>query len=406
MRDNRGTIYTDTQNVSVINHNMASNPKYRKFSPSSSSQHMPTPSTSGIAQHQQVQHAATTPNRASISPTQQSLNLSPEVLSRDDVNYYRRQRAISIKGRNVLFEVFQWTFQGNVSEIKVFIINDRKKKRLFNNDQLKLLDSGEYDISMLFLFLKHFCGLADPLNAIWTALGGQSLESRIYELKCYRNVIAHGIGNQQMTDQELERELLKIENLLTDILKLAAKHTGQDPKKVSKLVTEIKQYFQQLQEKVREPLDLSDTSQISNLREELAKLSDAFLSEIQIDCGKELCQSYPDEFELELVHWIIKDLKVRPSLMFTKMIIQEDVSMSRPSLNLQPRDMNYEELLVLKRRDGVLPDVLIVSGEGGVGKSTLLKYLVENWVKEMSRNQGQHVTEIQNLCNYSVLLYF
>ncbi|XP_042856411.1 uncharacterized protein LOC122243016 isoform X2 [Penaeus japonicus] len=319
-------------------------------------------------------------------------------LTRHTVNGFRYQVAMITKGRAVLVRVVEWMYQGGPCVKTYFLSSGYSRadyKRKFNNEQRSLLERGapfkEYDISLLYIILQLMCGLTGPNDPSWTSPpAGQPLEHLLYKVKQKRNNIAHTNDVQQMSDQKLAKELKELGRLFSRILRLAGHRCGIRPHVFRDEIWGIKQDFRDLFSKVREPLQASDLDKLPQLQQEIRVFQEALRQSVQQESRRELHDFYPLLWDVTLAQWLYPDLKIRPSLNFTNLVIIEDTSTMTPSQeqNYQPCDISHENLLQVAPRSGRLPEVIIISGEGGIGKTTLLKHMLEMWVRDPSQIKG------------------
>lgn len=316
-------------------------------------------------------------------PVQASGSRPPTLpLTRDVVNNFRFQVAVMLKGQRVLVEAFRWNYQGG-SSVKDFLLQkfgtNKRMKEIFNKDQRDVLDSGkpceEYDISLLNILFQHACGTAGTA----TDGAGQSLGKLVHELKQERNDISHVNKILPMTDQDLLAKLVRLETLLCNIARLAGSHSGTRSDIIDDLISEIQDDFKELMTKVREPLSTSDYNM---LQQEIKLFQNVLQNKVEQDSRLELESVYSQMWDVALVQWLYPDQAIRPSLNFTNLVIKEDTSSSMPSQQHQPRIISHTDILEVRRRDGGLPDVLVISADGGMGKTTLLKYMMEKWVTD------------------------
>ncbi|XP_042891334.1 uncharacterized protein LOC122265910 isoform X2 [Penaeus japonicus] len=329
------------------------------------------------------------------------------VLTRHAVNGFRYQVAVITKGRAVLVQVVEWMYQGGPCVKTYFLSLGHSKadyKRKFNSEQRSLLEKGasfkEYDISLLYTVLQLMCGLAGPGNPAWASPPtGQPLEHLLHKVKVKRNNIAHTNDVQQMSDQKLIKKLRKLRCLFSRILRMAGNRCGIHPHIFRGQVWEIKQNFQDLLKKVREPLQASDLDKFPQLQQEIKAFQKALQNKVREASEQELHCLYPQLWDVALAQWLYPDLKIRPSLNFTNLVIKEDISTLSPSQQKQhqPRDISHKDLLQITDIFGRLPEVIIISGEGGIGKTTLLKHMLEMWVRDP--------LQIKGLKDVSPLLY-
>lgn len=334
--------------------------------------------------------------------------------TRDTVNGFRYQVAVNDHGRNVLVEVLKWRYRGGNLSVKEYFRTlgrpNKEYKTMFQADQHQILDRETpyllnvdatfrgYDLSLLFVILRNFCGLEGSDSDAWKKpASGKKLEYLINRLKKERNDIAHTKEVKQMSDAKVIKKLKWLKRLLSRIIRTAGTISKKKPHIPRALIAGIKQEFRGLLAKVREPLDPDDLSLLPQLQKELMIFRNIIKEKVKEDSREELCELYPYLWDVTLAKWLYPDLTVRPSLNFTNLIIKEDTSRSM-TINAQPRTISHEDILQVRRRDNDLPEVLIISGEGGMGKTTLLKFLTETWV--------ENPKQITGLENVSHLIYF
>ncbi|XP_047490384.1 uncharacterized protein LOC125040017 [Penaeus chinensis] len=335
-------------------------------------------------------------------------------LTRHIINGFRYQVAVNEHGRNALVEVLKWTYKGGSLSVKKYFETqggtNKKFKEIFNAEQRNILNKEtpyllnvdatfkEYDLSLLYTILRNFCGLEGPNSDAWkNPASGKKLEYLICRLKQERNDIAHIKVIKELTDREIIKKLKWLKCLLSRIIRTSGTISRKQPHIPRTLIQGIKQEFKQILTKVLEPLDRDDHSLLPQLRKELMKFRNIIEEKIKEDSCIELRKLYPDLWDVTLAKWLYPDLTVRPSLNFTNLIIKEDTTRSLP-FDTHPRTISHEDILQVRRSNGDLPEVLIISGEGGMGKTTLLKFLLETWV--------EHPKQIKGLENISHLMYF
>ena len=241
-------------------------------------------------------------------------------------------------------------------------------KKIFDNSMRSTLDNGQpalYDISLLYKLLRNVCGLSTNDND-WVCQGPLLIESNIQHIKQERNCISHANQIIDLTDQQIQNKLNILESC------------------ISILLTDInipRQRATVLQDEIQ--IDFKDLM----LKEDW-----------EISCRDELKNYYPTIYNVALAGWLYPDLKIRPSLNYTSLVIKEDQSNLPAHDHEMVRTVPHQELLQICHRNNKEPNIILLYGEGGIGKSTTLQYITEMWVNDLSK--------ILTLDTYPLLLFY
>ncbi|ROT77930.1 hypothetical protein C7M84_003371 [Penaeus vannamei] len=323
-------------------------------------------------------------------------------LTRGAVNGFRLQVAVGTAGRAVLAQAAQWLYRGGPC-VKAYFLGlghqEAEYRRVFNSEQRAILESGapfeDYGLPLLFLVLQRVCGLAGPGDPAWACPpAGQPLEHLLHKLSQKQISIARSEDVQLMSDQKLKRELGRLRRLLSRILRLAGSRCGIPPHVLRDEVWQVKQDLQDLTKKVREPLQSFEMNNLPQLQQEIQVFRETLWRNVQERSRQELRDLYPQLWDVALAHWLYPELTVRPSMNFTNLLILENTAHSQEQ---SFRDLSLEDILQIALPNGSLPEVILISGEGGIGKTTLLKYMLEMWVRDP--------LQIKGLQDVSPLLY-
>ncbi|XP_071531968.1 uncharacterized protein [Panulirus ornatus] len=306
-----------------------------------------------------------------------------------DLHFLRYFLAFKV-GKTVMKWVFEWGYQGG-HPIRNYLLSQpgysrRKFKNDFNQDQRRKLtsstpdDVGNYDISLLYTLLQLTCGLADSTDPVWKAFG-PSLENLLFRLKQLHDNIV--LEEQHLTQRSLDTKLFELQELLENIYQSAAVRFGKSSQTVSQLCTELSQQFTDINAKIRETLQPADLLGLKQLQQEIQDYGEHIIQKIKKLGFKELAEQYQVICKIDPAPWLRRNVQFKPSLTFIDLQIEEDeVVCGRPSQTEKTLGVKCEEILRVTRKDGSKPDVIIMTGEGGMGKTTLLKYLIEKWVSD------------------------
>nr|XP_045618482.1 uncharacterized protein LOC123770531 isoform X1 [Procambarus clarkii]XP_045618483.1 uncharacterized protein LOC123770531 isoform X1 [Procambarus clarkii]XP_045618484.1 uncharacterized protein LOC123770531 isoform X1 [Procambarus clarkii]XP_045618485.1 uncharacterized protein LOC123770531 isoform X1 [Procambarus clarkii]XP_045618486.1 uncharacterized protein LOC123770531 isoform X1 [Procambarus clarkii]XP_045618487.1 uncharacterized protein LOC123770531 isoform X1 [Procambarus clarkii]XP_04 len=316
---------------------------------------------------------------------------SSPVIQPEDVNRLRYGLAVTKAGRDALASVFMWSYRGTFPVV-TYLTQDLgytnvQYRRVFDDHQRDKLeassDAATFDITLLYKLLQRVCGLAEMNDPTWTTPGpqGPSLEHLIYKLKKYRNTLAH--DNVGMSEQDLTSTLTELSDLLAKMLAEAGVRCGTNSQDVDHVTRDVTKYIGGLLAKVREPLDPSDVAYLPQLRQEIKMFKSHITEEVQQMNKQELTDRYKLLYQIVPAPWLVLNINYNPSLAFTRLRLLEDpVIGARPSDAAKGQDINYEDILSMRREDGRVPQCVLLTGKGGMGKTTLLKLILEKWVKE------------------------
>ncbi|XP_042222134.1 uncharacterized protein LOC121866488 [Homarus americanus] len=317
-----------------------------------------------------------------------------------DLLWFRYFHALKTYGRDALCAVFQLSYQGGYP-IKTYLIdilgysNTQLRKNFDIHQRVKLESSipdiNKFDITLLYSLLQKVCGFANINDTKWTTppSDGTSLEYNLFRIKKLRNEISH--ENEHFTQHILDIKLTHLQQLIEDTFQEAYTVFKQSSQLEVKLSV-VKNYFDGLRTKIREPADLK----------EIQKEMEVYRREIELEIKEnswdELCTQFSVTCQVDPVPWLHLGVEIKPSVLFTEpTLVEDEVMCARPHQTQQVRVVKCNEVISFKCRDGSSPDVLLLTGEGGIGKTTFLKFVVETWTEEPK--------VMQSLDKVEVLLY-
>ncbi|XP_069157616.1 uncharacterized protein [Procambarus clarkii] len=158
---------------------------------------------------------------------------------------------------------------------------------------------------------------------------------------------------------------------------------GTNSQDVDHVTRDVTKYIGGLLAKVREPLDPSDVAYLPQLRQEIKMFKSHITEEVKQMSKQELTDGYKLLYQIVSAPWLLLNINYNPSLAFTRLRLLEDpVIGARPSHAAKGQDINYEDILSMRREDGRDSQCVLLTGEGGMGKTTLLKLILEKWVED------------------------
>ncbi|KAK7068855.1 hypothetical protein SK128_000748 [Halocaridina rubra] len=293
----------------------------------------------------------------------------------EEINSAKYSKALNTYGRNVLIRVFQWLYKGGQKPYKEYFLSkygpDEFEAAFKFSDQRLQIERDpveEFDITLLSILLQWMCGLNDNKEDSES----QRILTFMGTLRSWRNEFSH--RQLLFTEKELESRLGKIETLCENMLRTAGKLSGQTPQAVKQFSKQIVQGLKCLRER----------------------------SHLEIQSRIELEEIYRQYYKVFLTTWAFySGAAKKPSLVFTNIILIEDTSylvgeassfgarhLDTVSRQTPLRNVDVCDILNETNSRGTLPDILILSGDGGIGKSMLLKYLLEEWTEDLRNVKG------------------
>ncbi|XP_027220534.1 uncharacterized protein [Penaeus vannamei] len=178
--------------------------------------------------------------RPAVSSPEHPAAVAGQIPKRELLNTLLSHLAGGNKGRVALAKVFQWIYKGGpciktavtcavASEWDEIFLSDEQKEKIESG-----ADPETFDRQLLYFLLENTCGLADADECMWTTPGG-TLEYLIHQ-------VAFGPSIEM---GPMER-LADFEECIARMLWKAGHLSGKDPHLVEALLTEIKQYFDQV----------------------------------------------------------------------------------------------------------------------------------------------------------------
>lgn len=294
-------------------------------------------------------------------------------------------------GKDVLLQIIKWLTKDITESFKERLFKEKgysetKYKREFNVDQRQKIDHNEplenYDITLAYKILQRVCGLASPLDPTWFKIDGKclSVESKIQFVKQLRNILAH--EEQSFTDQETRSIVENLKHVLIDLLKDVGQRMKVSEDEISCKIYTIEKEIQVVYNKIREPLDPTDINHFHELQEEARQFKIQLKSELLDIAHNEMNELFAKLCKIEAAPWAIhQKYEANPTQVFVRVKVKEDEDLSSIRGGYETPEVPCDDILEVKNSNGILPDVIILSGEGGKGKTSLVKYFLEEYPK-------------------------
>ncbi|XP_066983190.1 uncharacterized protein [Macrobrachium rosenbergii] len=289
------------------------------------------------------------------------------VLQPDDHHMLRYYAAVNRVVQPAMHRVFILLRPDNGKSVKELVFDisgfsQTKYKKHFSEPERQKLDEGkpssEFDISLLYKLLQSVCGLAETNDTKWSNAG--SLENCLKRLKDYRNILAH--EQISLTSDELRGKIRDMERLCQNILKAAGQQRNLP------VDADLQRMHDGMEGALSGGVDLWEPYKTA-----FAKLRSEQTAVLTREGRKD-------------IHTLGKYLKILNPFAW---LIDSDF----PHLNLESvyteceikgkDDINIQHLLVSavpELQPDALPDIIVISGTPGTGKTSLFRFLVQDWL--------------------------
>ncbi|XP_066958997.1 uncharacterized protein [Macrobrachium rosenbergii] len=223
---------------------------------------------------------------------------------------------------------------------------------------------------------------------------GDDLKGLLKNIKDERNFVSH--EEPHMSDTDLESRLRDFRATLEETLEKTKSLFPKHSAAIDQLKAEIQDAFPKLLEKIREKYDPSNPLDVQKLKEEIKEFGNELSDMIQesseaelLSLNERLCQILPYD-------WLTQYGATDPSNIMVCLQVEDDRELNRgPHVN-KSISVNQKEIL---NKDPMGEDfeVVIISGDAGSGKTTILCSYAEGWCKK--------TTDIPELSSFPFLLF-
>ncbi|XP_069949557.1 uncharacterized protein [Cherax quadricarinatus] len=332
------------------------------------------------------------------------------VITKEENNGFRIMKAVSECGRRVLHHTFCWgtpdkpattTLDHYLNTLKqtssANYLQLSSKDRKFNKTQKKLINRSangrEFDVPLLCRSIKLACENVAPLSdPIWIT-ASTKMEYYITAINNMRNDAAHGPFS--VTDEDYYENMRKLRELLTGCLKTSGKRYGRDQDEVT---NETQQMNDELDHIMNEILGEEDI---------IKYCSDDIKQIIIKDSYNKLKEILQQITYINPVYFITNNFQLEVDQIFV------DIEVKKGRCRGNNQHIDYVDLLSLVQTTCVAscvssgtqqqgssgrPQILLLEGVAGSGKTTLVKLLTDQWIQG---GQGN----IKDLDNYDLLLW-
>ncbi|XP_066958985.1 uncharacterized protein [Macrobrachium rosenbergii] len=319
---------------------------------------------------------------------------SGSVLSSEDSRALRLSLFVRKYGKKVVHFIYSFHFlQGHSKTIEETLTDNqvplKGKKSPFNGQELKNLTEKppeDLDITLMNKICQVLWqnGVNDP---------GDELKRLLKIIKDERNFVSH--EEPHMSESDLEGKLnyfqATLEETLEEIKSLFPSNSGD----TDQLKAEIQHAVPELLKKIREKYDPSDPQDVQSLQEVIEEFGNEFSDMIQesaeaelLSLNERLCQILPYD-------WLPDHSLTDPGNIMVSLQVADDQELNRGLQGHKSITVIQQEILN-KDKIGKDFEVVIISGDAGSGKTTMLCSYAEGWCKK--------TTDIPELSSFPLLL--
>ncbi|XP_018018519.1 uncharacterized protein LOC108675046 [Hyalella azteca] len=322
---------------------------------------------------------------------------------------YRCHFVVENIGKDVMLLVIKWLGEIENTHIKEKLkqspgFSETKYKREFNAEQRSKIDSNAalsgYDITLCYKLVQRICGLKPITDQEWSVNSNPanpSLEFKLQTIKKIRNTLAH--EEKIFTEQETRMTIESLRNTFTDILHDAGARASIDKAEVDEKVCEIETHIKNVYGKIREPLDPNDKEHFYRLQNEARCFQVQLKDELLKQSYDEIEDLFQKLYKIEPAPWALHQrYEASPTQVFVRVKVKEDKELSSNKGADQTPEVPCDNILEIRNHASQLPDVIILSGEGGKGKTSLMKYFLEEYLKGPG-------CAVQKLAEYEMVLH-
>ena len=302
-------------------------------------------------------------------------------------------KALTSQGSFTLLQVLKWgcPAKTDLQTYEEYLIDSGMTRTVYKNafdkqqrEKISSNRSGDkFDISLLFKMIQRACHSLAPFgDNVWTVLDDTKLEYLLTCIKKERNNLVHDLPvfTQDTMKDTIEslRETLK--NVIQKSGTLYSVNTGT----VNFMLGHIDYQITNIRDQPFAPVDLHDYNNLP-LFESLKDLW-------RVSGAQELKQKYGSKTLFNPLYFLDKhECHLKVASVFVRPTI-EDNKDGRPTNSVHFMDL-------LEHLNTTTPDsLMILEGQPGVGKTTLLRFYVDEWIAGGGNIKG--------LSHYDLVLHF
>ncbi|XP_066959156.1 uncharacterized protein [Macrobrachium rosenbergii] len=303
---------------------------------------------------------------------------SGSIYSPDTLKSMRHYHFVRHWGKEVVYKIYNLCFlEGQNKRIREILEDSqiplKGKKSPFNPQEIQNLTDKppeDLDITVMYKICQALWekGVNDP---------GDETRGLVKKIKDESKIVSYEVT--YMSDTDLESILRDFQATLKETLEktksLFPKHSAD----IDLLKAEIQNAVPKLQEKIREKYDSSNPQDVQRLEEELKEFGSELFDMIQESSEAELQSLHKRLCQISPYDWLAQYGITDPGNIMVSLQVVDDQELNKgPHGN---KSINQKEILN-KDKMGKDPEVVILSGDAGSGKTTILCSYAEGWCKK------------------------
>ncbi|XP_064095016.1 uncharacterized protein LOC135207279 isoform X2 [Macrobrachium nipponense] len=317
------------------------------------------------------------------------------VISSEGLLKFRYYYFIRSWGKKVVFSIFKYAFLHGQSKTIHEILTEKNvplgKKSQFTGREVSNLSTKSpecLDITVL----NKIC------QVLWDKgvnCPSDQMRNLVRKIKDERNDVSH--EERSISETELDYKLSHCRDLLIETLGEAKKLYPAHVVELNQLEIEILKVIPEIKEKIREKYNPSNPDDRKRLQDEITVYGE-YLREYVLEKSQgELRELYTLLCRILPFDWLTQYGVIEPCEFMVFLKVDTDKEFHGDFSDNDFMNIDQREILSKKAACGRYPDVVILSGDAGSGKTTILSSIVEKWYKQTN--------DMPNLSYYEILLY-
>ncbi|XP_066939052.1 uncharacterized protein [Macrobrachium rosenbergii] len=224
---------------------------------------------------------------------------------------------------------------------------------------------------------------------------GDELKELVKKIKDERNAVSHEVQNMSYTD--LDKKLKGFQATLEETLDKTKFLFPVLGVRTDQLKAEIRAAVPELLGKIHEKYDPSDQKDVEKLKQEIKEFWSELSEEVQKSSREEFLSLYSRLCQILPFDWLVQHGITDPCNIIIYLQVQDDSRFNESRRGREGPTVDQRCILRIRNARREDPEVVIISGDAGSGKTTILCSFVEKWFK--------NTVDIPELSSFDTLLY-